>query len=128
MVKYCADRVSMRFTITLFLASLFSNQSHSDDRVNLMMRGYVPPSINTIIVQTQLSSSKSLVTFSSQINSKHLQESQKFEVEGLDQAGMDGHVKLVAGNDRTIQYELLINHLKDVMPDQKPIFLKISAN
>lgn len=93
-----------------------------------MLRAFVRPSINTKIVQTRLSASKSLVTFSSQINSRHLREGQTFEVEGLDQAGMESHVKLVAGNDRTIQYELLINQLKASMPSERPIFLKISAN
>ena len=93
-----------------------------------MLRGYVPPAIDTKVVQTQLSSSKSLVMFSSHINSKYLREAQKFEVEGLDQAGMNGQIKILAGNERTIQYELLINHLKSIMPSSKPIFLKISAN
>jgi len=118
----------MRAYTILFLALVFSTSSFADDRTTLMLRGYVPPAIDTRVVQTQLSSSKSLVTFSSHINSKYLREAQKFEVEGLDQVGMDGHIKLLAGNDRTIQYELLINHLKAVMPDSRPIFLKISAN
>lgn len=118
----------MRVFIITFLALSISANLHADDRVNLVLRGYVPPAINTRITQTQLSSSKSLVTFSSQINSRHLRESQKFEVEGLDQSGIEGHIKLVAGNDRTIQYDLLINHLSASLATSKPIFLKISAN
>ena len=118
----------MRAYTILFLALLSSYYSVADDRTTLMLRGYVPPAIDTKVVQTQLSSSKSLVTFSSQINSKHSRETQKFEVEGLNQEGFDGQMKLLAGNDRTIQYELLINHLKAIMPKSKPIFLKISAN
>jgi hypothetical protein len=106
-----------------------TNLALSADRENLMLRGYVLPSINTKIVQTELSASKSLVTFSSQINSKFTHEGQKFEVEGLDQAGMESHIKQIEGHDRTIQYELLINHLKaSLMTKGKPIFLKISAN
>lgn len=118
----------MRVLTIMFLAVLSLSPSHADDRSNLVLRGYVPPAINTRVTQTQLSSSMSLVTFSSQINSRHLRESQKFEVEGLDQAGLEGHIKLVAGNDRTIQYDLLINHLSTALLTSKPIFLKISAN
>jgi len=112
----------------MFMAALVSTHTYAGDRTTLMLRGYVPPSINTHVVQTQISSLKSLVTFSSQINSRHLRESQKFEVEGLNQSGLEGHIKLVAGNDRTIQYDLLINHLSNSLITSKPIFLKISAN
>lgn len=112
----------------MFLAVISSTHSYADDRASLVLRAYVPPAINTRVIHTQLSSSKSLVTFSSQINSRHLRESQKFEVEGLDQSGIEGHIKKVAGNDRTIQYELLINHLSTALLTSRPIFLKISAN
>lgn len=118
----------MKVSTILLLSLSFSTHIYADDRINLVLRGYVPPAINTRVTQTQLSSSKSLVTFSSQINSRHLRESQKFEVEGLDQSGIEGHIKLVAGNDRTIQYDLLINHLSASLATSKPIFLKISAN
>ena len=118
----------MRVLIIIFLAVVSSSHTYADDRANLVLRAYVPPAINTRVTQTQLSSSKSLVTFSSQINSRHLRESQKFEVEGLDQSGIEGYIKQVAGNDRTIQYDLLINHLSTSLLTSKPIFLKISAN
>lgn len=118
----------MKILTAFIFSAVLANTSYGDDRANLVLRGYVPPSINTKVVHTQLSSSKSLVTFSSQINSKHLRESQKFEVEGLDQSGLDGHIKRVAGNERTIQYDLLINHLASAVVSSKPIFLKISAN
>lgn len=107
----------------------YSYLSVADDRENLMLRGYVLPSIRTKILQTQLSASKSLVTFSSHINSRYVREGQKFEVEGLDQVGLESQIKLIAGGERTIQYELLINRLKTSVPSTgKPIFLKISAN
>lgn len=118
----------MKISIVFIFSIMLSSQVVGDDRTNLVLRGYVPPSINTKVVQVQLSSSKSLISFSSQINSKHLSESQKFEVEGLEQTGLDGHVKHVTGNDRTIQYDLLINHLKNSIASSKPIYLKISAN
>jgi hypothetical protein len=115
--------------IISFIALMITNLSIAADRENLMLRGYVPPSFNTKIVQAELSPSQSLVTFFSQINSKFVREGQKFEVEGLDQAGMESHIKQIEGKDRTIQYELLINHLKaSNLSKGKPIFLKISAN
>lgn len=112
-----------------FIASLmFSSQSFGEERVNLVLRAYVPPSISTKISQIQLSSSRSLVRFSSQINSKHIKESQKFEVEGLDQSGVSGQIELVAGSERSISYELLVKHLNTSLSKDRPIFLKISAN
>lgn len=102
--------------------------AHSGERAFVVLKAFVPPTMNTKIVQTQLSSSASLFTFSSVINSKYLREQQKFEVVGLDQDGLEGQIKLIAGNSRTIQYELLIKHLKATMPAYKPIFLKITAN
>lgn len=110
------------------MAALLSTHSYAGERSSVLLRGHVPLAINTHIAQTQLSSLKSLVSFSSQINSQYSRESQKFEVEGLDQSGIEGHIKLVAGNDRTIQYDLLINHLSNSLVSSKPIFLKISAN
>lgn len=118
----------MKILTLFFLTTVIFFEVVADDRTNLVLRGYVPPSINTKIIQVQLSSSKSLVSFSSQINSKYMRESQKFEVEGLDQSGLDGHINRVVGNDRTIQYDLLINHLSASLASSKPIFLKISAN
>lgn len=57
-----------------------------------------------------------------------MREAQKFEVEGLEESGLEAKLTAVAGSGRTIQYELLVNHLQDTMPVYKPIFLKISAN
>lgn len=119
----------MRILLALQLALFSFTEAFASEKENLMLRGYVFPSINTKIVQTDLSASKSLVTFSTQINSRWKREGQKFEVEGLDQAGMESHVKHVAGNDRTVQYELLIERLRSSQAfKHKPIFLKISAN
>lgn len=119
----------MRFLITLQLTFFSIAGALATDRENLMLRGHVFPTINTKIVQTDLSASKSLVTFSTQINSRWKREGQKFEVEGLDQAGLESHIKHVAGNDRTIQYELLIERLRSTKASEhKPIFMKISAN
>ena len=93
-----------------------------------MLRGHVPSSISTKISQFQISSSRSLVKFTSQINSKRINEGQKFEIEGLDQSGLSGQFKLLAGSDRTVSYELLIRSLKSSLSKDKSIFLKISAN
>ena len=118
----------MKTLIPFIAYVLLSTQSFAQERVNLMLRGRVPSSISTKISQVQLSSSKSLVKFSSQINSKHINEGQKFEVEGLDQLGLSGQIRLVAGNDRSVSYELLIRNMKSSLSIDKPIFLKISAN
>ena len=118
----------MKVIIPFIAYVLYFTQSFAQERVNLMLRANVPSTISTKISQTQLSSSKSLVKFSSQINSKHVYEGQKFEVEGLDQLGVSGQIKLVTGADRTISYELLIRNLKSSISLNKPIFLKISAN
>lgn len=115
-------------TLCALFALILSTQSHADGSARLVLQAYVPPAINTKISQRQLSSSRSLVLFSSQVNYRHLNHLQKFEVEGLDQSGLEATLKKMAGNDRTIQYELLVKHLKDTMPVHKPIFLKISAN
>ncbi len=115
-------------TLLALITITFSTQSMADGSSRLVLQAYVPPTINTTIRQMQLSSSKSLVLFSSQVNYKHLNHLQKFEVEGLNQSGLEATLKKMAGNDRTIQYELLVKHLRDTMPDHKPIFLKISAN
>jgi hypothetical protein len=118
----------MKAIIPLIASLVFTTQSYAEERVNLVLRAYVPPSITTKISQIQLSSSKSLVKFSSQINSKYFKESQKFEVEGLDQSGVSGKIELVAGSDRSISYELLVKHLNSSLSKDRPIFLKISAN
>ncbi len=117
----------MKIFLRASLLCLFSLNVYSDDRNTLVLRGYVPPSISTRVVTTQLSRSQSLVTFSSQMNSRFNEEQQKFEVEGLNQKGIESTLKKVT-NGRVIQYELLVNYLKDNMPTEKPIFLKISAN
>ena len=111
-----------------FFLLLFSSNLWADGNERLVLRAYVPPSINTTVRQTKISSSQSLVLFSSQINSRSLRDQQKFEVEGLDQSGLEAHLKKITNEERSIQYELLVKYLKDTMPVHKPIFLKISAN
>ncbi len=88
----------------------------------------MPLTAKTSISQYNVNANVALLILSSQVNSESLQESQKFEVEGMNQAGLEGHIKKIVSNDRTIQYHLLINRLKSTAVDDKPIFLKISAN
>ena len=113
---------------SLIFTAFYSFCSYAGTNATLVLRGFVPSSVNTKITQTQLSSKMSLVTFSSHINAKYLREAQKFEIEGLDESGLEAKLTAVTGNDRTVQYELLVNHLRETMPAHKPIFLKISAN
>jgi len=117
----------MKIFLRASFLCLFSLNVYSDDRNTLVFRAYVPPSISTRVITTQLSRSQSLVTFSSQMNSRFHEEQQKFEVEGLNQKGLESSLKKVR-NGRIIQYELLVKCIKDNMHNEKPIFLKISAN
>ncbi len=112
--------------VILFLT--MSLKVHSSDTGSVLLRAIGPPTMSTQIKQVQLSSTKSLVTFSSQSNSNFSKELQKIEVEGIDQSGLEGTLKKITNNERSIQYELLVNHLKSTMPIHKPIFLKITAN
>ena len=117
----------MKIFLRAFLVCLFSQNLYSDDRNTVVLRAYVPPSISTQIITTQLTRSQSLVTFSSQMNSRFIEEQQKFEVEGLSQEGLSSTLKK-SSNGRVVQYELLENYLRDSTSVEKPIFLKISAN
>jgi hypothetical protein len=116
------------FFILLFISQSLSLELKAESRSALFLRAYVPGSVTTNIKETKLSATQSLWLFSSQSNSRYPRESQKFEVEGLDQVGLEGHIKKVIGSDNTIQYEVLITRLKFSMSPNKPIFLKISAN
>ena len=117
----------MKLILRFIFLGLCSQNLYSDDRNTLVLRAYVPPSISTQIITTQLSRTQSLVMFSSQMNSRFLEEQQKFEVAGLSQKGLSSTLKKVT-NGRMVQYELLVNYLKDSTPSKKPIFLSISAN
>lgn len=118
----------MKFALTVLAFTFLSSSiAQGGERGFVVLRAFIAPTINTTIDQTQLSLTSSRVTLKSEINSKYLREEQKFEVEGLDQEGLESELKLVAGNGRTIQYELLVTHLQRTMP-AKPIFLKITAN
>ncbi|MDO9183677.1 MAG: hypothetical protein Q7U04_14785 [Bacteriovorax sp.] len=115
--------------VSFFLFFLFStSELRSESRSLLFLRGHVPASISTNVKESKLNANQSLWLFSSQMNTRYPAESQKFEIEGLDQSGLESHIKKVVGSDRTIQYEVLINHLKSTLPIDRPIFLKISAN
>lgn len=117
----------MKAILTIILATTCS-YTYAGTNAILVLRGFVPRAISTKITQTNLSSRTSLLTFTSYINAKYSREGQKFEVEGLEQSGLEAKLSAVTGNDRMIQYELLVSHLQETMPVHKPIFLKISAN
>lgn len=114
--------------LSFSLLCLFSFNAKAGETGSLVLRAMIPPTITTQIKQFQLSSSKSLVTVSSHNNNQFYREVQKVEVEGIDQEGLEIILKETSKNDRTIQYELLIEHLKSSLPIYKPIFLKITAN
>jgi hypothetical protein len=102
--------------------------SFAESTATLVIRGFVPRAISTKITQTNLSSRSSVITFSSQINSNFSLEDQKFEVEGLEQSGLESKLLPMTGSDRLVQYKLLVQYLQETIPVHEPIFLKISAN
>ncbi len=110
--------------ISLFLIS----KAQATTVGELLLAGQVPSVNRTTIKQYNLNSNQLKWIVSSQLNSEHLSETQKFEIEGLDQAGMNSHIKKVESKDHTIQYEILIKHVANPLADARPIFFKITAN
>lgn len=106
----------------------FLSRAMAETKGELQLRAYVAPSIRTSLKERQLNSGQVLLIISTQSNDEHPSETQKFEVEGIDQKGLDSHIKKIESKDHTVQYEVLINRLKYTMPGNKPILLKISAN
>jgi hypothetical protein len=114
--------------LTILFTLNFCSNAFAGARSFLFLRSHVPATISTNVKESKVSSTQSRWLFSSQVNSRYSSEGQKFEVEGLDQAGLEAHIKQIVGSDRIIQFEILINQLKYSLPSNKPIFLKISAN
>lgn len=94
----------------------------------LHLVAHVRSTSQTHVKQFNLSSNQLKWIVLNQINAEHSSETQKFEIEGLDQEGMDSHIKKIESKDRTIQYEILVNRIKNTLMENKPIFLKITAN
>ncbi|MGZ3787305.1 MAG: hypothetical protein ACXVLQ_02215 [Bacteriovorax sp.] len=118
----------MKITSVGLIILLSFPMVHAETRKELQLRAFVLPSIKTSVKQLRMSSNQFLWIVSNHTNASHSSEEQKFEVEGLDQAGLESHINKVVTKDRTIQYEILINHIKFALPGSRPIFLKISAN
>jgi len=117
-----------RFFLYLILANLIGHLSvKAETKSSLFLRAVIPLSLNTKIRQMDLNSNKSLWILTSQNNSQYPLEGRKYEVQGLNQEGMEAHIKKVITKDRTIQHEILISHLKSSIK-KKVIILKISAN
>jgi len=100
----------------------------AETHASLFLSANVSHTVSTNIKESQLSATLSLWLLSSQSNSLYPLESQKFEVEGLDQVELESHIKKIISPDRTVQYSILIKQLKEKMKAKKSIFLKISAN
>jgi hypothetical protein len=116
-----------RFLIVGLIQFFFSNV-RAETKGELLLRAYVAPIIRTSFNQKLINSRQILLVISSQSNLEHPSETQKFEVEGIDQNGLDSHVKKIESKDHTVQYEILINRLQHTLPESRPILLKISAN
>lgn len=111
-----------------FLLMILTFNSYAETKGNLELRAFVPLTAKTSVNQYNVSPKEALVVLSNQVNSDLILESQKIEIEGVTQAGMEAHLKKVVTNNRTVQYHLLINRLKSTAANDKPIFVKISAN
>ena len=108
----------------VFLTTELKAEAHS----SLFLSANVRHTISTNIKESQLSATLSLWLLSSQSNSRYPMESQKIEVEGLDQVELESHIKKIVSADRSVHYSILIKQLKETMKAKKSIFLKISAN
>lgn len=100
----------------------------AETRADLVLMGYVQPLIGIQLKEQRESGNQSLFFLSTQTNLEHPTEGQTFEVEGLDQKGLESHIDTITSKDHTIQYAILIKRLQSFMPTNKPILLKISAN
>lgn len=110
----------------IFILTSFT--SGAETKGSLELRAMVPLTVKTSISQFNVSNREALLILSNQVNSEFSQESQKVEVEGMNKAGLEAHLKKIVTSNRTIQYHLLINRLKSTAVNNQPIFLKISAN
>ncbi|MFA6236743.1 MAG: hypothetical protein WC635_05390 [Bacteriovorax sp.] len=117
-----------RSIFVLFAALFFKTNLVAETTTNLHLRAFVRHSIKTSIRETQLKNNKTLWLITSRTNTLYPLEGQKFEVLGMDQAGLEAEIKHIVGSDHTIQHEILISSLKFRAKDNRPIFLKISAN
>jgi hypothetical protein len=100
----------------------------ADKSASVFLRALISNSVKTNIREFHVNSHQTLWLLSSQVNAQYPIEAQKFEVEGLDQVGLEIQISKVMGTNRTIQHKILIDHLKFSMKTSKNIFLKISAN
>lgn len=110
---------------TLFL---IFDSAQAESKGTMELRAFVPLTAKTSVSQFNVNEKQALLILSNQVNSEFLQESQKIEVEGISQAGLEAHLQKVVSNKRTVQYHLLINRLKSVAVNNRPIFVKITAN
>ena len=120
--------MKLKWIFFLFSMTLVNPKLSAQSSSSLFLRAFIPRSIGTSVKSLQLNSTQTLWLLKSQINAEYPLEGQKFEVEGLKQAGVEAELKLIVSNERTIQHEILISHLKSSIKSNKNIFLKISAN
>lgn len=103
-------------------------QASAETRSELFLHAYVRPTIGIELKEQKLGNSHSRYLISTQTNLENPREGQKFEVEGLDQKGIESHIDKIISKNRTIQYAILVKRLQNYSDSNKPILLKISAN
>jgi hypothetical protein len=114
--------------ILLFTSTTFCIAAQAGTTRDLSLRAYVPPTSRTSLRERSMSTSQRLWIISNETNVEHAAESQKFELEGLTQPGLEAHISKVISHNRTIQYEILINRISNTLLIQHPIVMNISAN
>ncbi len=114
--------------VGLFSFYLTAINVKAETRSDLFLHAHVRPTIGIKLREERLGNNQSRYLISTQTNLENPREGQKFEVEGLDQKGLESHIDKIISKDHTIQYAILIKRLQSHSKSNKPILLKISAN
>jgi hypothetical protein len=109
--------------IIVIPCSLFAESSSF-----LQLRGISQRISNTKVTILQLASNKTQVFFSIHNNSKYSDESQKFEFSGDDSRNTDLEIKKIGTDTHNTMFEILITNKNRSSSENRPLFLKISAN
>ncbi len=120
-------RLNLLFILLLQLSAP-SWEAHAETRSSLFLHAYVPPTLSTKLVQRMIGSNQSLFVLSSQNNMSGSFDTQRVELEGLDQTNLKYEVKRIVTNDRIVRYEIFISGQGSSQTPEKPVLLKISAN
>lgn len=94
----------------------------------LQLRAVNSHTSNSKFTITPLTSHKTSVLFSTQTNSKHSEESQKFEFFGNNPNNMAFKIKKISNDNNLTIYQIIITQKSQKQLEDQQVFLKISAN